>query len=334
MEQRKNVLVIGGAGFIGAHLCERLTKEANVICLDNFITSGENNINHLLRLPNFAFIKHDIVNPIDLEKIPDLQNFQLNVFGINEIYNLACPTSVKNFETLRDETVLANTVGLINSLNLAVKFKSKFMQFSSSVVYGEAPRNEFIKEDFRGKTDFLDVRACYDEGKRYAEAIVETYHKIFKLDTKVVRIFRTYGPRMLINDGQIIPDFIVNALENKDIVIYGTEEFQTSLCFVSDIVEGCLSVMNSNTNEPINLGSSDVYRIVDIVEKIIELTGSSSQIKFESNQIFLRELATPDISKAKELLGWFPIVTMEDGLQKTIDFTRAHKDLLTFSTNI
>lgn len=334
MEQRKNILVIGGAGFIGAHLCERLVKEANVICIDNFSTSGENNINHLLRLPNFAFIKHDISKPIDLENIPDIQNFQIKVFGIKEIYNLACPTSIKNFETLKQETVIANTVGLINALELAVKYKAKFMQFSSTVVYGEVPRGEFITEDYRGKTDFLDDRACYDEGKRYAEAVVEAYRKEQGLDTKIVRIGRTYGPRMLINDGQIIPDFIVNALENKDITIYGTEEFQTSLCFVSDIVEGCLNVMNSTINEPLNMGSTDVYRLVDVVEKIIELTGSTSQIKFEPAQVFLRELALPDISKIKNNLGWFPIVTIEDGLQKTIDFTRAHKDLLTFSLEV
>lgn len=334
MDQQKNILVIGGAGFIGAHLCEKLCKEANVICLDNFITSGENNINHLLRLPSFAFVKHDITQPIDLETIPDLQNFQIKVFGISEIYNLACPTSVKNFELLRKETVLANTVGLINALELAVKFKAKFMQFSSSVVYGEVPRGEYIAENFRGNMDFLDARACYDEGKRYGESVVETYRKVFNLDTKIARIFRTYGPRMLINDNQIIPDFIVNALENKEIVIYGTDAFQTSLCYVSDIIEGCVNVMNSNINDPVNLGSPDVYRLVDVAAKIIEFTGSSSQIKFETNHLFLRELAIPDISKIKNTLGWFPIITIEDGLQKTIDFTRAHKDLLTFSLEV
>ncbi|MBU1131898.1 GDP-mannose 4,6-dehydratase [Patescibacteria group bacterium] len=334
MENRKNVLVIGGAGFIGSHLCERLLVDSNVICIDNFITSGQNNINHLLKSPSFEFLNHDISQPIDLEKVTELGKFQLNVFGLSEIYNLACPTSVKNFEKLRKHTVLANTLGLVNALEIAVKYKSKFMQFSSSVVYGHTPRGEFVDENFRGVTDMLDPRACYDEGKKYAESIVDTYKSVHDLDTRIVRIFRTYGPKMLINDDQLIPDFIVSALENKEIIIYGGEDFQTSLCFVSDIVEGCIKVMNSNMNEAVNLGSPEIYKIADIVKKIIEISGSSSTVRTEPPKLFLRELANPNITKVKEALGWFPIVTLEDGLQKSIDFTRAHKDLLTFSTNI
>jgi UDP-glucuronate decarboxylase len=332
MENKKNVLLIGGAGFIGSHLAERLLRDSNVICVDNFVSSSEKNINHLLKLPNFQFIRHDMKDPLDLSAVEELKRFQLNVFGINEIYNLACPSSVKNFEKLQKETILANTVVLLNALDIAVKYKSKFMQFSSSVVYGAAPRDEFVNEAYRGISDMLDPRGCYDEGKRYAESIVDTYRRIYSLDTKIVRLFRTYGPRMLINDGQIIPDFIVSALENKDVVVYGNEDFRSSLCYVSDVVEGCVKVMDSDMKEPVNLGSTDVYRVGDVAGVIIQIASSSSVVKFEPAQMFLRELAIPDITKVKEALGWFPVVTLEEGLQKTIDYTRAHKDLLTFST--
>jgi nucleoside-diphosphate-sugar epimerase len=180
----------------------------------------------------------------------------------------------------------------------------------------------------------LDERACYDEGKRYGESIVDTYRTVNGLDTKIVRIFRTYGPRMLLDDGQMMPDFILNALENKDLTIYGNEDFQTSLCFVSDIIEGCIKLMNTDINTPVNLGSPEVYRLADVAQKIVELCGSTSQIKFDKAKLFMRELALPDISFAKDNFGWFPIVTLEEGLQKTIDFTRAHKDLLSFSKEV
>lgn len=334
MPERKNVLVIGGAGFIGAHLCERLLGEANVICLDNFSSSSERNINHLLRAANFKFVKADIAEKIDFEAIPDLAPFQIKVFGFQEVYNLACPTSVNNFERLKKQTILANTFGTINALEVAVKYKAKFMQASSSVVYGQANRDDFVKEDYRGLTDMLDPRACYDEGKRYAETIVEVYRQAHGLDGKIARIFRTYGPRMLLNDGQMVPDFIMNAIENKDIIIYGNKDFRTSLCYVSDIVEGMIKLMGSTINEPTNLGSTDVYLLRDVAEKIIELVGSKSKVKFEESKLFMRELCLPDITKIREALGWLAIVTLDDGLRKAVDFTKAHKDLLTFSTDI
>jgi len=334
MNENKNILVIGGAGFIGSLLCERLVAKNNVICLDNFSSSAEKNINHLLQLPRFEFINHDISNPIELEKVTDLAKFKINVFGISEVYNLACPTSVKNFEKLRIKTVEASTRGLINALELAVKYKAKFMQFSSSVVYGESPRDEFVTESYRGVCDMLDPRACYDEGKRYGESVVDNYRLVNGLDTKIVRIFRTYGPRMLLSDGQMMPDFILNALDNKDLVIYGNEDFRTSLCYVGDIVEGCVKIMDSTITDPVNLGSTEVFRLADVAQKIIELTGSTAKVKFETAKLFMRELALPDITFAKDNFGWFPIVTLEEGLQKTIDFTRAHKDLLSFSTEV
>lgn len=335
MSKQKNILVLGGAGFIGSHLCERLLKdEVNVICVDNFVTSSQNNIDHLLRLPRFKFINHDFTQLLDLEQIEDLKNFQISVFGIQEIYNLACPTSVKNFDRLKEQTILANTVGLINALNLAVKYKAKFLQLSSSVVYGATPREMFVKEDYQGATNILDERSCYDEGKRYAESVVDTFRDVHKLDTKIARVFRTYGPRMLLDDGQMLPDFILNALDNKDLVVYGKKDSRTSLTYISDIVEGLIRLMESSLNAPVNLGSTDVAEWAEVAKKIIEIAGSKSKIKFAEEQLFMRELALPDIMKIKEDLGWFPIVTLDEGLRRTIDYTRAHKDLLAFSTEV
>lgn len=332
----KIAAVFGGAGFIGSHLCEKLLSQGyQVICIDNFISSGQNNISHLLRLPNFKFIKHDITQPLDLAAQSELAKFQIPVFGITEIYNLACPTSIKNFEHLKMETALTNCLGTLNTLELAVKYKAKYMHFSSQVVYGNFEKGDFVGEDFKTSTsDQLDPRACYDEGKRYAETLVDVYRQTKNLDTKIVRIFRTYGPRMLLNDGQMIPDFIVNALEGKDLTVHGDETFESSLIYVSDVVEGAIKLMQSANNGPFNIGSPNVYKIVDIAQKIIDMTNSQSKVVFGEKFLFLREGAFPDINRAKDEIGWFPLVTIEDGLQKTIEYTQAHKDLLVFRPEI
>jgi len=339
VKKNKNILVLGGGGFIGSHLCERLVNEGqNVICVDNFCSSSPQNIKHVLKASNFELIKHDLVKPLSkLEEIEDVAKFQINVYGIQEIYNLACPTSVKNFEKHKIQTIKANSVVMTNSLDLAVKYKAKYMQFSSSVIYGDVPKStpkkpSFVKEDYRGAIDHLEPRACYDQGKKYAETIVDVYHDQFKLDTKMVRIFRTYGPRMLLRDGQMIPDFILNALDNKNLEIFGDENFITSLCYVSDIVEGVIKLMASAINDPVNMGGTQVHKLVDVANKIKELTGSSSNVVFKERLLFMRELGYPDISRVKSEMGWFPIVSLEDGLKRTIEYTKAHKALLTFET--
>jgi len=271
----------------------------------------------------------------NLEELEDVAKFQINVYGIQEIYNLACPTSVKNFEKHKIPTIEANSVVMKNALDLAVKYKSKFMQFSSSVVYGDVPKSTlnkpiYVEEDYRGQMDHLEPRSCYDQGKKYAETIVDVYHDQFNIDTKIVRIFRTYGPRMLLQDGQMIPDFIVNALENKNLEIFGDEKFITSLCYVSDIVEGVIKLMDSPINEAVNMGGTQVHKLYDVANKIIELTESSSSVKFKDRLLFMRELGYPDISKIKKAIGWFPIVSLEDGLKRTIEFTKASKSLVRF----
>lgn len=331
--KRDNVLVVGGAGFIGSHLCDQLIKDYNVICIDNFVTSAQSNISHLLRNPNFVFIRHDINQKIDLEQVPELERFSINVAGIQHIYNLACPTSPKNFEQHRVDTVITNSLGVKNTLDLALKYKAKYLLASSSVVYGGAEEGGYIfKENAIGCVDHTGPRACYDEGKRFAETMTTTYRDFHSLDTKIARIFRTYGPRMPLNDGQMIPDFIMNALDKKPLTIYGDEQFSSSFCYVSDIVGGMIKLIQSNVTEPVNLGSPDNYIIKEVAEYIVSLVESSSLINHEPPLSFMRPLGLPDISLAKESIGWFPIVTMADGLKRTVEYTLAHKDLVQFQS--
>lgn len=339
-KQNKNILVLGGAGFIGSHLCERLVEAGqNVICIDNFITSSPENINHLLQEFNFELIKHDLAEPLaNLEEIDDLAQFQIPIYGIQEIYNLACPTSVKNFEKHKIQTIEANTVVMKNALDIAVKHKSKFLHMSSSVVYGDVQKSTlkkpiYIKEDYRGEMDHLEPRSCYDQGKKYSETIVDVYHDQFNIDTKMARIFRTYGPRMLLKDGQMIPDFIFNALDGKNLEIFGDEGFITSLCYVSDTVEGMIKLMDSPINDPVNLGGTQVHRLVDVANEIIKLIDTKSKVNFKEPLLFMRELGYPDISKVKDGIGWFPIVSLEDGLKRTIEYTKARKSLVEFQSN-
>jgi nucleoside-diphosphate-sugar epimerase len=326
--EKKNVLVTGGAGFIGSHLCDELVKTSKVICIDNFISGSESNIDHLLQNPDFQFIKHDINLPIDLENQRELEKFQVKFQGLQEIFHAACPTSPKDFEKTRIDTVLANSIGTRNILDLAVKYKSKFMLTSSSVVYG--PRNlktKFVKEDNIGVVDQLSPRACYDEGKRFAETLTSTYGQAYKLNTKIVRIFRTYGPRMRLNTGRMLPDFVYNALDNKDLTIYGDQSFSSSFCYVSDIVNGMIKMMKSGEPGPMNFGSDLDIKLADVAKQVIAVTGSKSKIVFKKP--LLSPLSLPNISQAKERLGWFPIVLLEEGIQGAIDYFKAYKTILT-----
>ena len=217
---KKNVLVIGGAGFVGSHLCDELVKKNRVICVDDFSSGDEKNIDHLLADPNFKFVRHDITKPLNLNEQPELHEFKIEFQGVQEGYYLACPMSPKHFDSNKVQIMLANSYGVINALEIAKQFQAKFMHFSSSVVYG--PRrdgNQKIKEDDLGQVGILSERSAYDEGTRFAETIVKNYHDVYNIETKIIRLFRIYGPRMKFNDGHIVPDMIVNALDNKDLVI-------------------------------------------------------------------------------------------------------------------
>jgi UDP-glucuronate decarboxylase len=326
---RKNILITGGAGFIGSHLCDELIKENNVICLDDFSSSRVENINHLLALPNFEFLKHDISKPIDLKEYRELDKFKIRFQGIQEIYHLACPTSPRNFNDLRIKTLRANSLGTLNIMELALEYHAKTLFASSSVVYG--PRFDkapFYSEDYYGYVDMAGPRSCYDEGKRFAESTVNTYRLMYNLDAKIVRIFRTYGPRLSLFDGHMIPDFVLQALNNKPMIIYGDDSFSTTLCYVSDIVDGLMKMMKSAETGPINLGYDHEYKMVDIAEKIKTMTGSSSQITFKEPLLFMSPLGFPDISLAKQKIGWYPLTAVDDGLMKTIEYVRANKNIL------
>ncbi len=326
---KKNVLVAGGAGFIGSFLCEALVVNAKVICVDTFVSGSHANIEHLLRNPNFIFIKHDMNTPVDLEAFPELERFKIKFQGVQEIYNLACPTSPKNFMEQRIETLRANSSAVMHVMELALKYKAKVVHASSSVVYGPRPVDEkpFV-EEYIGLVDFLSQRACYDEGKRFAETVVETYRDFYRLDARIARVFRVYGPRMPLREGHMIPDFVTAALDGQPLTIYGDQNFKTSLCYVTDIVDGLVKLMEvpAYTN-PVNLGSDTDLLLADVANKIIATTQSTSKVEFADPLLFMTPLGLPDIRRAKDELGWLPIVGLDRGLKETIDYTMAMKGL-------
>lgn len=333
--EKKNVLVAGGAGFVGSHLCDELVKTCKVICVDNFSSSSEGNIDHLLSNPDFVFINHDITKPLDWSAFPELKKFKLEFQGLQEIYNLACPMSPRKFLDNRLATLAANSIGLINLLDLALASKAKFMQFSSSVVYG--PRqagagDRKVSENELGIVDHLSSRSSYDEGKRFAETLVANYHDIFNLDTKIIRLFRVYGPRMELDDDQMIPDFINNALDGKDIVIFGDDRFSSSFCYVDDVVDAAVKLMSSKQAGPVNIGSDVDVNLTDLAMMIIRATNSESNIVYNDARLFVSELVLPDIRLARESLGWMPVVTLENGLEKTIFALQAQKRLRGFQS--
>ena len=305
-----------------------------MICLDNFSTGDEKNIDHLLADPNFEFIKHDIVQPIDLSNLAELQKFKIEFQGIQEIYHLACPTSPKNFQQNKIAILSALSVGVKNALDLAIKYEAKFVYFSSSVVYG--PRQKVfqkIKESYFGNVNMVSERGCYDEGKRFAETIIATYQQVYKVDAKIIRLFRTYGPRMKLDDGTLVPDFIANALDNKDLIIPGDKNFFSSFCYINDVIDATLKIAENSIDGPINIGSDVDINLTDFAQKIIDKLGAKSKIKYSPSHLFISSLCLPDITKAREELGWMPIVTLDKGLDKTINDLRASKGLKSIRNN-
>jgi UDP-glucuronate decarboxylase len=328
----KNILVLGGAGFLGSHLCDKLVQNNKVICIDNFISGRRENIDHLLQNENFIFINEDVNNLTDLEKYKELERFQVKFQGIQEIYNLACPTSPKDFTKQTVITAQTNSLGTMRALDLAVRYKAKLLHFSSSVVYGQRQEDDpLMSENKYYPLSPLTPRACYDEGKRFAESLIYTYRQFYGLDAKILRFFTTYGPRMPLFEGHMIPDFIVAALDNQPLIIYGDENFTNTLCYITDVIDACFKMMASTEAGPFNIGSPEEYKISDIAKKIIKMTNSKSEIQYADPLLFMSRLGLPDIRLAKEKLLWFPITLLDKGLAETIEYSKANKVIIDWS---
>lgn len=306
----KRILITGGSGFLGSHLCKKLLEEGNhVICLDNFLTGDKNNIAPLLEKNNFELIHHDIIHPIYLD--------------VEEIYNLACPASPVHYQNNPIKTIKTNVLGVINVLGIAKRTKAKILQASTSEIYGD-PDVHPQKESYWGKVNPIGIRSCYDEGKRAAECLMMDYRRQNGVRIKIARIFNTYGPRMSIHDGRVVSNFIIQALQNKNITVYGDGSQTRSFCYVDDMIDGLTGMMNSEDNfyGPVNIGNPVEFTILQLAEKVIALTKSHSRIEYlplpEDDPLQRR----PDISLAQEKLGWIPRIHLEEGLAKTIDYFR------------
>jgi UDP-glucuronate decarboxylase len=307
---RTRVLVTGGAGFLGSHLCERLLAQGHfVLCLDNYFTGSKRNILHLIDNRNFEIIRHDLVNPIFLE--------------VDEIYNLACPASPIHYQYNPVKTTKTSVMGAINMLGLAKRVKAKVLQASTSEIYGD-PAVHPQDEGYWGNVNTIGIRACYDEGKRCAETLFFDYYRQNKVNIRVVRIFNTYGPRMHPKDGRVVSNFIMQALRDKPISIFGDGRQTRSFCYVDDMIDGLLRMMNGPDDfvGPVNLGNPGEFSILELAEAIIELTGSKSRMEFHPSPMDDPKRRRPDTALAKEKLGWEPKIGLRDGLDKTISYFR------------
>jgi len=306
----KNILITGGAGFIGSHLSEKLLDEGHhVICLDNFFTGSRKNIEHLMDYKEFELIRHDIIEPILLE--------------VDQIYNLACPASPVHYQFNAIKTIKTNVLGVTNMLDLADQTKARILQASTSEVYGD-PVIHPQREDYWGNVNPIGIRSCYDEGKRVAEALMMDYHRQHGVDIRIIRIFNTYGPRMAENDGRVVSNFIIQALKNYDITIYGDGSQTRSFCYVDDLVKGMITLMDKdNFLGPVNVGNDGEYTIKELAEIIIELTGSSSKIVHKPLPSDDPCKRRPDLTLARKELNYEPIVPVREGLQKTIDYFKS-----------
>lgn len=305
----KRVLVTGGAGFLGSHLCDRLIDDGHeVICLDNFFTGKKKNIAHLLSNPNFELMRHDVIQPIYAE--------------VDWIFNLACPASPVHYQRDPVRTIKTNVMGALNSLGCAKQNQARVLQASTSEVYGD-PKVHPQPESYRGAVNPIGIRACYDEGKRTAETLFFDYHRQHGLDIRVVRIFNTYGPRMTANDGRVVSNFIMQALKGEDITVYGDGSQTRSFCYVDDLIDGIVKMMNvENFTGPVNLGNPGEFTMLELAELVLKLTGSKSKIVYRPLPQDDPTQRCPVIELAKEKLNWQPTVKLEDGLKVTIKYFR------------
>ena len=299
------ILVTGGAGFIGSHLIDRLMNDGHeVICLDNFYTGKKHNLRPWLDNPNFELIRHDITEPIRLE--------------VDQVYHLACPASPVHYQYNPIKTVKTNVIGTLNMLGLAKRVKARFLLASTSEVYGD-PEVHPQTEDYRGSVNPIGIRSCYDEGKRMAETLAFDYHRENKVDIRVARIFNTYGPRMLENDGRVVSNFVAQALRGIPLTVYGEGQQTRSFCYVSDLVNGLMRLMNGEHTGPINLGNPDEYTILELAQAVQNLINPDAEIKFEPLPADDPRRRRPDITKAQTLLDWEPTIPLQDGLKLMIE---------------
>ena len=305
----RRILVTGGAGFIGSHLCERLLEKGDeVVCLDNFFTGNKNNIKHLLNDYRFELIRHDLVNPILLE--------------VDQVYNLACPASPVHYQYNPVKTVKTNVMGTLNMLGLAKRVNARILQASTSEVYGD-PAVHPQPESYWGNVSCIGLRSCYDEGKRVAETLMMDYHRQNEVDIRIVRIFNTYGPRMALDDGRVISNFITQALRGEPLTIYGDGSHTRSFCYISDMVKGMVAMMEQDDfTGPINLGNPHEISISELAENVVKATGSTAEIEYRPLPPDDPVRRCPDISLAKAKLNWQPEIDFEIGLSQTIDYFR------------
>ncbi len=299
------ILITGGAGFIGSHLCDRLIADGQeVICLDNFFTGRRENVLHLLDNHNFELLRHDVIEPILLE--------------VDQIYNLACPASPIHYQFNPVKTVKTNVVGTLNMLGLAKRVRARILQASTSEVYGD-PLEHPQTESYWGNVNPIGLRSCYDEGKRVAETLMMDYHRQNGIDTRIARIFNTYGPRMLENDGRVVSNFIVQALQGRPLTIYGDGKQTRAFCYVEDLVDGLVRLMNADgLHEPVNLGNQGEFTIDELAIEVAQLCGANTNIKHEPLPADDPRQRKPDTTRARELLGWEPKILLREGLERTI----------------
>lgn len=333
----KNILVIGGAGFIGSHLCDALVKDNKVICLDNFLTGSERNIDHLLQHPNFEFVKHDITQPFVLDpKELGLSKFKAAWQGVQEIYFLASPSAHDDVEQWPIETMMVNSQGVRNALDLAVENEAKFCYVSSDAVYGELDSSvKQVTESLEGTVRHLSEHAARAEGQRFGEALVEQYRRHKKLDVRVARVFNTYGPRMRLNSARLVANFTYKALNNDEIVIYGGSDAVGSYTYIDDMIKALITLMEQGDEQPVNLGSDIPIRLVDLAHEIIKMVETSSEVTVIPHfpDGYTKQLV-PNIARAKDVLGWFPVTLFEHGLRETLDDLKASRGLIDIHTSL